>query len=394
MVGRNAQFLIISAARAADNSWFEIPPKKEFLLFANSLQTEQALSATAQLRRDITALAQHDLQDTPDRVFDEGLDGAGEEESGRDGDDLVNEGSGEDDAEEAGANEHSANYHWLQEIAAECEEDMNGPLQAVRPIDPVFALDHAALNGFTPDALCLLPIFLWFPSFLPGHPESFHCECGARLIRNGYNENPIGRRVSTLAGQDYFLLTNRYPCPPRRRNDPGCGESYQETDPWIIGQLLKFVQKSFPACLGTRDGLDLSELDIMKVTFAVHFDAEPFSKMARELKVLHHDRLETIYYSAAIHFGFRGLNKIPRFSGFDNPLGYAGYSPSRQYFKSMFTAWFLAHCMLIDRVMSALSGISIKADHKYKGKRIEDEDRAAVLVEIAAENPLAQRNIR
>jgi hypothetical protein len=33
----------------------------------------------------------------------------------------------------------------------------------------------------------------------------------------GYNNNPIARRVSTLAGQDYFLLTNRFLCPLHRR---------------------------------------------------------------------------------------------------------------------------------------------------------------------------------
>ncbi|KAJ6556034.1 hypothetical protein B0H19DRAFT_1262151 [Mycena capillaripes] len=90
--------------------------------------------------------------------------------------------------------------------------------------------------------------------------------------------------------------------------------------------------------LNARGGLDTAELDVMKATFAGHFGADPFSKMVRELKVLHHNRLETMYYCAALHFGFRGPNNVPQFSKFEDPLGYAGYAPSRQYFKSMFTA--------------------------------------------------------
>jgi hypothetical protein len=104
----------------------------------------------------------------------------------------------------------------------------------------------------------------------------------------------------------------------------------------------------------------------MKATFAGHFGADPFSKMVRELKVLHHDRLETMYYCAALHFGFRGPNNVPQFSKFEDPLGYAGYSPSRQYFKSMFTAWFSVHRTFIDCVMSSLPATIIKADHTYK----------------------------
>jgi hypothetical protein len=110
----------------------------------------------------------------------------------------------------------------------------------------------------------------------------------------------------------------------------------------------------------------MSELDVMKVTFTGHFGADPFSKMVRKLKILHHDSLETMYYCAAMHFGLRGPEQVPSFSKFEDPLGYAGYAPSRQYFKFMFTAWFSIHRGLIDHVMSSLSATIIKADHMYK----------------------------
>ena len=36
---------------------------------------------------------------------------------------------------------------------------------------------------------------------------------------------------------DYLLLTNRFLCDPDRQNEPGCGTSWQGTDPHIIAQL-------------------------------------------------------------------------------------------------------------------------------------------------------------
>jgi hypothetical protein len=42
---------------------------------------------------------------------------------------------------------------------------------------------------------------------------------------------------------------------------------------------------------------------MLKAAFAGHFGADLFSKMVRKLKMLHRDRLETMYYCAALHFG-------------------------------------------------------------------------------------------
>lgn len=61
----------------------------------------------------------------------------------------------------------------------------------------------------------------------------------------GWNDNPIARRVCALP-VDYFLLTNRFLCDPGRRNEPGCGTSWQGTDPHIIAQLPRFVSIAFP----------------------------------------------------------------------------------------------------------------------------------------------------
>ncbi|KAJ7843185.1 hypothetical protein B0H14DRAFT_3689822 [Mycena olivaceomarginata] len=311
------------------------------------VQPPSTSAVISELNKDLTAVTLDDPSDNTERIFDESL---GDEED--EGDNSVNADVAQKETEELEAKTLSENHQWLKTTLSQ--------------IDPVFVLERAAVGGFSPNELYLLPIFIWLPHYLPGHPDSFKCECGAKLILHGYNDNPIARRVSTLAGQDYFLLTNRFLCPLRRVNDKGCGKHYQGSDPWIIRQLPEFVQRAFPACLSVHSGLDMSELDVMKATFAGHFGADPFSKMVCELKMLHHDRLETMYYCAAMYFGLHGPEQVPSFSKFEDPLGYAGYAPSRQYFKSMFTAWFSIHRGLIDRVMSSLSATIIKADHTYK----------------------------
>ncbi|KAJ7812191.1 hypothetical protein B0H14DRAFT_3753374 [Mycena olivaceomarginata] len=331
------------------------------------VQPPSTSAVISELNKDLTAVALDDPPDSTDRVFDESL---GDEDD--EGDNSVNADVAQKETEKT----LSENHQWLKTTLAQIVNDTTSRLKMprcykdghfwVRPQDPVFVLKRAAVGGFSPNELYLLPIFIWLPHHLPGHPDSFKCECGAKLILHGYNDNPIARRVSTLAGQDYFLLANRFLCPLRRVNDKGCGKHYQGSDPWIIRQLPEFVQRAFPACLSARGGLDMSKLDVMKATFAGHFGTDPFSKMVRELKMLHHDRLETMYYCAAMHFGLRDPEQVPSFSKFEDPLGYVGCAPSRQYFESMFTAWFSIHRGLIDRVMSSLSATIIKADHTYK----------------------------
>jgi hypothetical protein len=60
----------------------------------------------------------------------------------------------------------------------------------------------------------------------------------------GYNDNPIARRVKTLPS-DYFLLTSCFLCDSACQNDPGCGTSWQGTDPHVIAQLPRWVSAAF-----------------------------------------------------------------------------------------------------------------------------------------------------
>ncbi|KAJ7363014.1 hypothetical protein DFH08DRAFT_800015 [Mycena albidolilacea] len=253
------------------------------------VQPPSTTTVISELNKDLATLALDEPSDSTERIFDESL---GDEED--EGDNSVNTDVAQKETEELEAKALSENHQWLKTTLAQIVNDTTSRLKIlccykdghfwVRRQDPVFVLKHAALY--------LLPIFVWLPHYLPGHPDSFKCECGAKLILHGYNNNPIARRVSTLAGQDYFLLTNCF---------LGCGKHYQGSNPWIISQLPEFLRRVFPACLSTRGGLDMSELDVMKATFAGHSGTDPFSKM------------------------------VPAFSKFEDPLGYAGYAILQDY---------------------------------------------------------------
>ncbi|KAJ7303516.1 hypothetical protein DFH08DRAFT_55184 [Mycena albidolilacea] len=76
------------------------------------------------------------------------------------------------------------------------------------PKHALFALRDALVDpeGFKPDALYYLDVFIWLPHLLC--PDIiFKCECGYRLGLNGLNDNPIARRVRRRP-TDYFLFTN------------------------------------------------------------------------------------------------------------------------------------------------------------------------------------------
>jgi hypothetical protein len=99
------------------------------------------------------------------------------------------------------------------------------------PPDPLFALHVASVHGvvLSPTELYHLDIFVWLPQHLPGTPDTLRCTCGHKLIKHGWNNDPIARCVKHL-DCNYFLLTNHMECP--RPNS--CGKTMQGTDPYVL----------------------------------------------------------------------------------------------------------------------------------------------------------------
>ncbi|KAK1230322.1 hypothetical protein PQX77_006590, partial [Marasmius sp. AFHP31] len=278
------------------------------------------------------------------------------------------------EAEDAQAKAHSAIAEQLEEVLEDVKKEIKKHKMLkcyqrgdfwIRPRHPVFALHRgASITGFKPTYLYHKSIFIWLPSFLPGAPERFKCACGQYLNKHGFNDNPIARRVSSSPA-DYYLLTNRYLCNSRRRDTTmaGCGQTFQGTDPLIIGQLPRHVQEAFPCYLSHRGAVDKHLMNELRCTSSTRFGPKPFSEMQRELQALHHSQLELIYLAAARHYGKKD---IPPFSSFTDPLAYNGASLSVHYFKSMFTEWYAAYRIFLNRVQASLPLTIAKADHTFK----------------------------
>ncbi|KAL0565231.1 hypothetical protein V5O48_016796 [Marasmius crinis-equi] len=277
------------------------------------------------------------------------------------------------EAEAGEARAHSAIAEQLEEVREELKKELKELKKPrcyslgdfwIRPRHPVFALHGAAVTGFKPSLLYRKSIFVWLPSYLPGAPERFKCVCGQYLNKHGFNDDTIARRVSS-SPEDYYLLTNRYICCARRRDatTTGCGQIFQGTDPLIIGQLPRHVQEAFPCYLSHRGAVDKHLMNELRCTIATCFGPKPFSEMQQELQTLRHSQLELMYLSAARHYG---IKNVQSFSTFNDPLGYNGASRSTHYFRSMFTEWYAAFRIFLDRVQASLPLTIGKADHTFK----------------------------
>nr|GAT51471.1 predicted protein [Mycena chlorophos] len=146
-----------------------------------------------------------DTERIADRVLDESLESGGEGEE--DAEELNDGETGDDDEAELDAEQaeaetakNSVNDDWLAATLTQIKQQIfrfkqpfayrDGHLW-IYPKDPIFALQDAASLGFTANALYQLPIFLWIPDFLPGHPDCFYCECGQVLNKH----KPSGEQI-------------------------------------------------------------------------------------------------------------------------------------------------------------------------------------------------------
>ncbi|KAJ7151286.1 hypothetical protein C8R43DRAFT_951101 [Mycena crocata] len=225
-----------------------------------------------------------------------------------------------------------------------------------RPAHSVFALSRS----LDPAHLYWRKIFVWFPWLLPGCPDKFKCTCGEPLSRNGFNDDPIARRVRDMPA-DFFLLTNRFLCNPRRA-EAGCNKSFQGTDPHIIAQLPRFVQTAFPAYISARGAVSKLMMWQMSNTFSTRFGPAPFAELVSEIQHRAHAESELAYVAAANFYRQSGLKQ---YSSFDDPRGYAGSPPSVPYLKALFTDYTTAHRIYIERDIATRPATVLKGDHTF-----------------------------
>jgi hypothetical protein len=158
-----------------------------------------AADAITRLHVDMQTITPSQLMN--ERVLDESVEDSGDDDVGAallddevDGGDEDDDGNLDTEQQNAEAAADSVNDQWLATTLEKVQKEIQNHGQPrvyrerqlwIYPKDPIFALREAASTGvYSPDALYLLPIFLWLPDYLPGHPDRFHCECGEALNKH------------------------------------------------------------------------------------------------------------------------------------------------------------------------------------------------------------------
>ncbi|KAJ7454520.1 hypothetical protein FB451DRAFT_1373562 [Mycena latifolia] len=244
----------------------------------------------------------------------------------------------------------------------------------IHPPAPFFALQEKDLK---PTGLYYPSVFIWFPHLFKlgstltcpnrgcAHFQSTH----RPLEIKGFNDKPLARRVIGL-DRVYYVLTMRIQC--KKKNQTGCGGSWNLYDPLILEQLDRGLADCFPAFLTARSGIDKTLMTLIRAGIAHRLSASAWSKILRELHVREHD-LRELQYLYAIHREkkiHKNLDIAEKsyepFSAFDDKSKYAGFYPSRWYINNVYMDYMQHIRPILDQCMALLTAFIIKWDHSFK----------------------------
>ncbi|KAJ3771035.1 hypothetical protein FB446DRAFT_789987 [Lentinula raphanica] len=231
---------------------------------------------------------------------------------------------------------------------------------------PVFALHNAICTSFSPDPLCLRSIFVWLPEFLPDEPSVFADD--EAMLTSSFQAITIIQSLDASAPRLEMITSSS-----RTVTSVILAMQVIEDVVRVIKVVIPISWVSFldgfkkhsHAYLTARGAVDKLVIDQMKPCFAGRFGPEPFSKMLHELQMLQHSRRELMYLSAAAAYGLSG-SQVPRFPSFDDPMKYAGSSPSVRYLKCIWTDYHSAVKIYHDRIQASLSGFKLAGDHTFR----------------------------
>jgi hypothetical protein len=239
----------------------------------------------------------------------------------------------------------------------------NGSLWVHPPEIPFVKLKRNA--PFHPSELYKQPIFVWLPDLLV--VGDLMCpSCGKnKLAGDGWPSVPVARRVVDLHNC-FWVMTKRYRCIP-------CKTGYYGTNPLLLKSLPKHLQEQFPARYSHRSAISKAVLNLMRTCFHGSLGPDPFADLLRENHSRTRDRLELQYLSYHHHLRNAvapppGANipKYAPFSSFGDRTGYAGFTPSASYLRSIYIDYVNEHRDEMNQHMAMLDADILKGDASYK----------------------------
>jgi hypothetical protein len=223
----------------------------------------------------------------------------------------------------------------------------------------------------TPEEFYSPNYFVWLPHLLVSKIPCPSCLAAKRnaekggvqyLHAKGWPNTP--RRVVDLE-ECIYVIGYRYACP-----QTACRKSYLSWSPDFLSSLPRSVSLHFTHHLTYRSGLTDRVVSLMRASFQHGIGPGPFAEMIRTQHIrryeqLHLHYLETVYIhlrSSTAHF----LLNFKPFGLFDDRDGYAGFTPSPNYFWDFYVNFISSHAAEMDQHMAMLSAKVLQIDHSYK----------------------------
>jgi hypothetical protein len=173
----------------------------------------------------------------------------------------------------------------------------------------------------------------------------------------------------------FFLFTQNYYC-------NSCKKKFTLTSPKVFAQLPLEIQDQFPAILTKRSAITKEMVRELSMMVDSSVGPGPVARIIRERHAIRHDLKKRTYFrcvssriqSDKIQPKLFGINyypsenrkKIPLFSMFDDPLGYAGFTPSAPFVLQMLLKDVMMKRKFYDMEVQRRPGCVLKIDHSFK----------------------------
>ncbi|EPQ50510.1 hypothetical protein GLOTRDRAFT_133880 [Gloeophyllum trabeum ATCC 11539] len=213
--------------------------------------------------------------------------------------------------------------------------------------------------------------FVWLPHLLVSRIPCPACAAAGRrryggdivfLRSHGFPRSP--RRVVDI-DQCIYLIGFRYQC-----GHEECKRTFTSWSPSIINALPRALACHFDFHLTYRGGLTDRVVALMRSSFQHGMGPTPFADMIRTHHLRRYEKLHEQYLEivlARLQTPFTAyLSKFKPFGLFDDRSGYAGFTPSPNYFRQFYVQYINSHAKEMDKYTAMLSGKILVIDHSHQ----------------------------
>jgi hypothetical protein len=162
-----------------------------------------------------------------------------------------------------------------------------------------------------------------------------------------------------------YIIGYRYSC-----SHSDCNKTYQSWSPALRSVLPRSLSASFTHHLTYRSGLTDRVVALMRASFQHGIGPGPFSETIRTFHLRHYEQLQ-LQYLEMIFVRLQSatasmMAKFKPFGLFHDRDGYAGFTPSANYFRDFYVNYIASHASEIDQHMAMLSAKILIIDGSFK----------------------------